>query len=82
MPDRIELNPHILRGKPIIKGTRIPVYLISELLQADHDLQKIVEAYPVLEIEDIKAALEYAAKMVKNEDVIFYEESHGEGSHR
>jgi len=82
MLDRIELNPHILRGKPVIKGTRIPVYLILELLQADYDFQKILEDYPVLEIEDIKAALEYAAKMVKNEDILFYEASQGEGSHR
>jgi uncharacterized protein (DUF433 family) len=82
MLDRIELNPHILRGKPVIKGTRIPVYLILELLQADYDFQKILEDYPVLEIEDIKAALEYAAKMVKNEDILFYEAPQGEGSHR
>lgn len=81
MLDRIEINPHILRGKPVIKGTRIPVYLILELLQADYDFQKILEAYPALEIEDIKAALEYAAKMAKNEDIIFYEASYGEVSH-
>lgn len=81
MLDRIELNPHILRGKPVIKGTRIPVYLILELLQADYDFQKILEAYPVLKIEDIKATLEYAAKIVKNKDIIFYEASHGEVSH-
>lgn len=81
MMDRIEINPNILGGKPVIKGTRIPVYLILELLQADYDFQKIVDAYPSLEIEDIKAALEYAAKMAKNEDIIFYEVSHGEVSH-
>lgn len=81
MPNRIEINPHILNGKPVIKGTRIPVYLILELLQADYDFQKILDAYPTLEIEDIKAALEYAAKMAKNEDIIFYEVSHAEVSH-
>ena len=81
MLDRIEITPHILGGKAVIKGTRIPVYLILELLQADYDFQKILDAYPTLQIEDIKAALEYAAKMAKNEDIIFYEVSHGEGSH-
>jgi len=78
MLNRIEINPHILGGKPVIKGTRIPVYLILELLQADYDFQKILDAYPTLKIEDIKATLKYAAKMAKNEDIIFYEVSHGE----
>jgi uncharacterized protein (DUF433 family) len=67
MLDRIEINPHILRGKPVIKGTRIPVYLILELLQADYDFQKILNAYPILEMDDIKAALDYAATMAENE---------------
>ena len=67
MLDRIEINPHILSGKPVIKGTRIPVYLILELLQAGYDFQKIVDAYPILEMDDIKAALDYAATMTKNE---------------
>jgi len=65
MPNRIEINPHILGGKPVIKGTRIPAYLILELLHADYDFQKILEAYPALEIEDIKAALEYATKIAE-----------------
>ena len=73
MLDRIDINPQILGGKPVIKGTRIPVYLILELLQADYDFQKILDAHPALGIEDIKAALGYAAKMAKNEDIIFYE---------
>jgi uncharacterized protein (DUF433 family) len=62
MLDRIEINPRILRGKPVIKGTRIPVYLILELLQADYDFQKILDAYPALEIEDIQATLDCASK--------------------
>ncbi|MBU7017330.1 MAG: DUF433 domain-containing protein [Theionarchaea archaeon] len=81
MLDRIEINPHILGGKPVIRGTRIPVYLILELLQADYNFQKILDAYPSLNMKDIKAALEYAAKMAKNEDIVFYEASHGEVSH-
>ncbi len=81
MLNRIEINPNILGGKPVIKGTRIPVYLILELLQADYDFQKILDAYPALKTEDIKAALEYAAKMAKNEDIVFFEVSHAEVSH-
>ncbi|MBU7024245.1 MAG: DUF433 domain-containing protein [Theionarchaea archaeon] len=66
MFDRIEINPRILGGKPVIKGTRIPIYLILELLQADYDFQKILDAYPFLKREDIKAVLEYAAEVSKN----------------
>ena len=66
MLDRIDINPHILGGKPVIKGTRIPVYLILELLQADYNFQKILDAYPALEIEDMKAALEYSIRGISS----------------
>ena len=62
------MNPKILGGKPVIKGTRVPVYLILELLSAGYDFKRIMEAYPTLKEEDIKAAVEYAAKIVKNEE--------------
>jgi len=62
------VNPKILGGKPVIKGTRIPVYLVLELLSAGYDFNRIVEAYPTLKEEDVKAAVEYAAKIVKNEE--------------
>ena len=68
MTERIEVNPKILGGKPVIKGTRIPVYLILELLSAGYDFKRIVEAYPTLTDEDIKAAVEYAVEIVKNEE--------------
>jgi len=44
----IEINPKILCGKPVIKGTRIPVYLILELLAAGYDFERIMETYPDL----------------------------------
>lgn len=72
MKERIEVNPKILCGKPVIKGTRIPVYLILELIKEGYDVKKIIEAYPSLKEEDIKAAIEYAVKIVKNEDVRMY----------
>jgi uncharacterized protein (DUF433 family) len=56
--ERIEVNPKILGGKPIIKGTRIPVQLILELLSAGYDFKRIITAYPTLTEEDIKAAVE------------------------
>ena len=68
MTERIEVNPKILGGKPVIRGTRIPAYLILELLSAGYDFKRIVAAYPTLKEEDIKAAVEYAAKIVKNEE--------------
>ncbi len=67
--DRIEINPNILAGKPVIKGTRIAVYLILELLSAGYDFRKIIESYPSLTEHDIRAAIEYAAVMMKNEEL-------------
>ncbi len=70
--ERIDVNPKILGGKPVIKGTRIPVYLILELLSAGYDFKRIITAYPALTEEDIKAAVNYAAKIVKNEESFEY----------
>ncbi len=66
----IEINPKILCGKPVIKGTRIPVYLILELLAAGYDFERIMETYPDLKREDIEAAIEYASEILKGEEVI------------
>jgi uncharacterized protein (DUF433 family) len=72
MGERIEVNPKILCGKPVIKGTRIPVYLILELLSAGYDFKRIIKAYPTLTEEDIKAAVDYSVQIVKNEEVCEY----------
>ncbi|MDI6654657.1 MAG: DUF433 domain-containing protein [Candidatus Hydrothermarchaeota archaeon] len=72
MLERIEVNPRKLAGKAVIRGTRIPVYLILELLENGYTFKKIIEAYPVLTEEDIKAAIEYSAKLLKNEEVVEY----------
>jgi len=68
MGERIEVNPKILGGKPVIKGTRIPLYLILELLSAGYDFKRIIKAYPALKEEDIKAAVDYAVQIVKNQE--------------
>jgi len=69
MTNRIEVNPNILLGKPVIAGTRIPVYLILNLLASGYDFQRIIQAYPGLTEEDIKAALDYAGKRLQYEEV-------------
>jgi uncharacterized protein (DUF433 family) len=68
--DRIAVDPGILAGKPVIKGTRIPVYLILEFLANGMTEKKILKEYPTLKKEDIKAALMYAAKCVSGEEII------------
>lgn len=72
MGEPIEVNPKILGGKPVIKGTRIPVYLILELFSAGYDFKRIIKAYPTLTEEDIKAAVDYVAQIVKNEEAFEY----------
>ena len=68
--DRIIIDPEVMSGKPVIKGTRIPVYLIIELLANGLTEKEILRQYPTLKLEDIKAALVYASKCVENEETI------------
>ena len=68
---RIEINPEVCFGKPVIKGTRIPVYLILELLAAGMTKEEILKEYPELSEEDIKAALLYALEFLKSEVIEF-----------
>ncbi len=67
--ERIVVDQEIMAGKPVIKGTRIPVELILKLLAKGISKEEILEDYPQLDEEDIKAALEYGAKLVANEEV-------------
>ena len=64
---RITVNPKILGGKPIIKGTRISVEFILELLASDVNENEILQDYPHLSKEDISACLRYAVSSLKNE---------------
>lgn len=66
--NRIEVNPKILVGKPVIKGTRIPVYLILNLIANGYTFEKIIGAYPELTKADIKAAIDYAKKLTEHEE--------------
>ena len=59
--DRISMNPNIRFGKPCIKGTRISVYDVLSWLASGMTNDQILEDYPELKIEDIRACLSYAA---------------------
>jgi uncharacterized protein (DUF433 family) len=63
--ERISINPNVCHGKPCIKGTRIWVSLIVDNLASGATGEEIIEAYPSLTKEDIKAALAYAAEMAR-----------------
>ena len=67
--DRITVDPKVLVGKPIIKGTRIAVEFLIELLANGWTHEQILSNYPHLAEEDISAALYYAAETVKQEHV-------------
>ncbi|HCJ79137.1 MAG TPA: hypothetical protein DHV84_03955, partial [Desulfotomaculum sp.] len=67
--NRIIIDPEILAGKPVIKGTRIPVELVLKRLSQDFELNSLFKAYPRLTLEDVKACLEYAYALVEGEDV-------------
>ena len=68
--ERIVVNPKVMVGKPVIKGTRIPIDAIIRRLAEGMSIREILEEYPNLKEEDIKAALEYAAKVVSGEEVM------------
>lgn len=59
--DRISIDPAVMVGKPCIKGTRITVELILRWLSAGRTMAELVEAYPHIDEDDIRAALAYAA---------------------
>ncbi len=62
---RIVVDPKILVGKPVIKGTRLSVEFILDLFANDWTIERILDEYPQLKREDIIAVLKYAAKTVK-----------------
>lgn len=67
--DRIVINPKIMTGKPVIKGTRIPVYVVLNLLGEGCTFEKIIKDYPDLTKEDILASIKFAARFTEFEEV-------------
>ena len=68
--DRIEINPEVLLGKPVIRGTRIPVELLLRKLSEGATERDLLDAYPRLTRADIQAALAYAAASLAHETVL------------
>lgn len=69
--DRIEVNPDIMFGKPVVKGSRITVERILRKLAAGMAVEKIIEEHPNLTEADIRAAEAFAADYMADEDVAF-----------
>jgi uncharacterized protein (DUF433 family) len=71
--DRIELNPRVMLGKPVIRGTRIPVELILRKFSEGASEMELLRAYPRLTREDLQAALRYAADTVAHEEILYFD---------
>jgi uncharacterized protein (DUF433 family) len=63
--DRITKDPQVMAGKPVVKGTRIPVERVLAHLAHDPDLNDLFAAYPELTAEDVKACLAYASAIIE-----------------
>ncbi len=70
LPSAIEIRPDIMMGKPCIRGTRIPVYLILQKIAAGETSEALLAAYPQLNQEQIMACLQYAAALAADEVVL------------
>ena len=67
---RIEVNPNIMLGKPIVRGTRIPVELVLRKLGEGATVGDLRDAYPRLKVDDIYACITYAADTVAHEEML------------
>ena len=68
---RIEINPEVMFGKPVIKGTRVTVELILHKLSEGMTSEEIIEDHPHLTHDDIRAAQRFAADYLGNDEIIF-----------
>ncbi|MDG7025016.1 MAG: DUF433 domain-containing protein [Nitrososphaerota archaeon] len=68
--ERIVTDPKVMAGKPVIKGTRVPVDLIIHRIAQGETVENLLEDYPNMTRQDVRAALEYASTVVKGEDII------------
>jgi uncharacterized protein (DUF433 family) len=67
---RIEINPKVMLGKPVIRGTRITVELVLRKLAEGATYDDLLEAYPHLTKDDIQAAIAYAADTLAHEETV------------
>lgn len=70
LTDRIEINPKVMMGKPVIRGTRITVELILRKLSEGASEAELLDAYPRLTRQDIQAAIRYAADALAHEETV------------
>lgn len=66
---RIEINPKVMLGKPVIKGTRISIEIILKKLSQDISFDEILVDYPNLTVDDIRAALAYASQSLSTDEI-------------
>jgi len=64
----ISIHPNICHGKPCFRGTRIPIYMVIELLEAGQTKDQIIKGYPQLTKNHINAALHFAAELLQDYD--------------
>ena len=69
--ERMEMNPEIMDGKPVIRGTRVPVELVLRKLGAGMSGEAILVDHPRLTLEDIHAAQAFAADYLADEDIVY-----------
>lgn len=69
--DRIEMNPNVMMGKPVITGTRITIELILRKLADGATDDDLIDAYPRLTRADVRAAIRYAADTIAHEEIIY-----------
>jgi uncharacterized protein (DUF433 family) len=69
--ERIEINPDIMTGKPVIRGTRVPVELVLRKLGAGMPPEAILVDHPRLTLDDILAAQAFAADYLADEDIVY-----------
>ncbi len=69
--ERIEMNPTIMDGKPVIRGTRVPVELVLRKLGAGMSPEAILADHPRLTPDDIRAAQAFAADYLADEDIVY-----------
>jgi uncharacterized protein (DUF433 family) len=70
LSDRIEIDPDVMNGKPVIKDTRVTVELILKKLAEGAEVEDLLESYPHLVQDDVRAVFDYAAKTHANEEII------------
>ena len=70
LAERTEIHPEVMMGKPVVKGTRVPVELLLRKLSEGSSVAELSEAYPHLVEEDIDAALAYAAAAVALDETV------------